>query len=110
MMEAIKNRQPEKALEIGKKLLETDPNSFETNFLFAKAYNEKSDFKNALTFIDKASKLSKENWQKSWILVEGIQTFFALGKIDEAKQNYQNAKTLRELKIRKMNSNIGEFF
>ena len=36
MMEAIKNRQPEKALEIGKKLLETDPNSFETNFLFAK--------------------------------------------------------------------------
>ena len=98
MMEAIKNRQPEKALEIGKKLLETDPNSFETNFLFAKAYNEKSDFKNALTFIDKASKLSKENWQKSWILVEGIQTFFALGKIDEAKQNYQNAKNIEGTK------------
>ena len=67
MMEAIKNRQPEKALEIGKKLLETDPNSFETNLLFAKANNEKGDFKNALNFIDKAGELTKENWQKSWI-------------------------------------------
>ena len=55
MMEAIKNRQPDKALEIGNKLLETDPNSFETNFLFAKAYNEKNDFNNALIFIDKAN-------------------------------------------------------
>ena len=98
MMEAIKNRQPDKALEIGNKLLETDPNSFETNFLFAKAYNEKNDFNNALIFIDKANKLTKENWQKSWILVEGIQTFFGLGKIDEAKHNYQNAKNIEGTK------------
>ena len=98
MMEAIKNNQPQKALEIGKKLVETEPNSFETNFLFAKAYNQKGNFNNALTFIEKANNFTEENWQKSWLLVESIQTFYGLGKIEEAKLNYNKAKKIKGTK------------
>ena len=98
MMEAIMKKQPDKAIEIGQKLLQTDPNSFETNFLFSKAYNEKYDFKNALTFIEKSQNLTKEDWQKSWILVESIQTYYGLGKITEAKSIYEKAKQIKGTK------------
>lgn len=98
MMEAILKKQPEKAIEIGQNFLQTDPNSFETNFLFSKAYNEKNDFKNALIFIEKSKNLAQEDWQNSWILVESIQTYYGLGKIMEAKLAYQKAKQTKGTK------------
>ena len=93
MMEALKLNQPDKAIKIGQDS-KNDSDSFETNFLFAKAYNQKKDFKNAELFIEKAKVLSNENWQKAWTLVESIQTYYGLGNISEAKNVYEKAKAI----------------
>lgn len=91
MMEALKLNQPDKAIEIGQKLKQITPDSFETNFLFAQAYNQKKDFENAELSIEKAKSLSKENWQKSWALTESIQTYYGLGRTAKAKAAYDKA-------------------
>lgn len=93
MMEALKLNQPDKAIKIGQDS-NNDSNSFEMHFLFAKAYNQKKDYKNAELFIEKAKVLSNENWQKAWISVESIQTYYGLGKISEAKNVYEKAKEI----------------
>ena len=93
MMEALKLNQPDIAIKIGQDS-KNNSDSFEINFLFAKAYNQKKDFKNAELFIEKAKVLSNENWQKAWTLVESIQTYYGLGKISEAKNAYEKAKTI----------------
>ena len=92
MIEALKNNEVEKAIEIGNRLLQEEPDSFETNFLFAKAYNAKFDFKNANYYITKADSLSIEDWQKSWVFVEAIQTYYGLGEIKKAQSLYHEAK------------------
>ena len=92
MAEALQANKPEKALDIGQKLLQTEPDSFETNFLFAKAFNDKLDFKSAKIYTDKAQGLAKEDWQKSWILVEALQTSYGLGNVAEAKATYEKAR------------------
>ncbi len=92
MAEALRKKQVNKALEIGQKLLQNDKDSFETNFLFAKAFNDQADFKNAAFYGEKAQSFAKEDWQKSWIFVEAMQISFGLGNVAEAKAHYDKAR------------------
>lgn len=81
----------DKTIELGKKTLETEPNDFETILFIARAENEKGNFKNAIPFLERAKNLMKEDWQKSWTLLETAKNNFGSGKIEEAKKNYSEA-------------------
>ncbi len=106
-----------KTIEIGKKILETEPNDFETILFIAKAENEQGNFKNAIPYLDNAKKLMKEDWQKSWTLLESVKNNFGSGKIEEAKKNYAEAikingtkNSMKELKKFGMLIGLDEYY
>lgn len=88
----INKGQYEKAIEIGKGLLISEPDSFNTYLSLLKAYNGYCDYENAQKYIDKSIKLSNVNWQKSWTFIEATYAFFGAGKVMEARKMYDNAK------------------
>ena len=98
MMQAIQQGQPEKAIALGQTLLTTEAEVYETNFIFANAYNALGDFEKALPYIEKAEKLAVQNWQKSWVFVESIQTYFGLGKLANAEQAFEKAQNSEKTK------------
>lgn len=107
----------DKTIEIGKKILETEPNDFETILFMAKAENEKGNFKNAIPYLESAKKLMKEDWQKSWTLLEAAKNSFGGGNIEDAKKMYNEAlkingtkNSVNELKKFGMVTGLDEFY
>jgi len=60
----------DKTIEIGKQILQSEPNDFETILLIARAEDEKGNFKNAIPYLESAKKMMSEDWQKSWAFIE----------------------------------------
>jgi len=81
----------DRTIAFANKILATEPNDFEAILFIARAENEKGNFKNAATYLEGAKKLIKEDWQKSWTLLEISKNSFALGNIEDAKKNYNEA-------------------
>lgn len=107
----------DKTIEIGKKILETEPNDFETILFIAKAENGKGNFKNAISYLENAKNLMKEDWQKSWTLLETAKNSFGDGNIEDAKKNYNEAlkisgtkNSVKELKKFGMLTGLDEFY
>lgn len=57
----------------------------------AKAYNVLNEFEIAISFLQKAEKQAKENWQFSAVYVELIESYFAIGNFEKAKEYYNKA-------------------
>jgi tetratricopeptide (TPR) repeat protein len=107
----------DKTIEIGNKILETEPKDFETILFIAKAENERGNFKNAIPYLESAKKLMKEDWQKSWTFLETAKNSFGVGNIEDAKKNYKEAlkisgtkNSVKELKKFGMLTGLDEFF
>lgn len=98
MAESFSQRHFDKTIEIGKEILKSEPNDFETLLMIARAEDEKGNFKNALPYIEKAKTLMKEDWQKSWALLETAKNNFGLGNIEIAKKNYDEAMKIEGTK------------
>lgn len=98
MVETFLKGNYNKTIELGQKIIETEPNDFETNLMILRAYNEKSDYTNAYAFVQKCKSLMKQDWEKSWTLTESTITNFGIGNIDEARKNFNEAKQIRGTK------------
>jgi len=94
MVEAFLKGNYNITIELGQKIIETEPNDFETNLMILRAYNEKSDYTNAYVYVQKSKSLMKKNWEKSWTLTESTITNFGIGNIDEARKNFNEAKQI----------------
>ena len=86
------------AIEIGKQILEKEPNDFETILFLARAEDEKGNFKNAIPYLESAKNLITEDWQKSWTFLELAKNCFGAGKIEEAKLFYNEALKIKGTK------------
>lgn len=91
MAESFSKHDFDKTIEIGKQILKSEPDDFETILMVARAEDEKGNFENALPYLEKAKTLMKEDWQKSWAFLESSKNNFGLGNINTAKQNYNDA-------------------
>lgn len=107
----------DKTIEIGKTILETEPNDFETILFLARAEDEKGNFKNAIPYLENAKKLMKDDWQKSWTFIEIAKNSYGLGKFNDAKLIYKEALKIKgtknsekELKKFGMLSGLDEFY
>ena len=117
MSEYFKNGNLDKAIELGKLVLENEPNDFETILLMARAENEKGEFQKATPYLKMANELMNENWQKSWTLIEMSKNYFGLGKTKEASIYFKKASriegtksSMKELKKFGMVSGLDEYY
>ena len=92
MSEAFLKGDYDKTIRLGKKIIEAEPNDFETNLMVVKAYNQKADFGNAVIYLQKSQALTKQDWEKSWVLIESTITNFGLGNFDAARKDFIEAK------------------
>ena len=88
----------DKTIEIGKQVLQSEPNDFETILLIARAEDEKGNFKNAIPYLESAKKMMSEDWQKSWAFIELAKNSFGTGKLDDAKLFYNEALKVKGTK------------
>jgi len=98
LAEAFKNGDFHKVIELSNNEILRNPDDFETHLIIAKSYNEVADFKQAAIFLKQCERLMKLDWEKSWTLVESIKTNFGIGNIEEAKQNFVDAKKVKGTK------------
>jgi len=117
MAENFRNGDYDKTIEIGKKILEAEPDDFETILFIAKAQNEKGNFADAAPYLASAKKLAKEGWQKSWMLLETARNSFGTGNIQETRMHYKEAlavsgtkNSAKELKSFGMLSGLDDFY
>lgn len=93
--EAFKNGDFRKVIALSNNEVLRNPHDFETHLIIAKSYNEIADFKQAGFFLKQCERLIKLDWEKSWTLIESIKTNFGIGNIDDAKQNFLDAKKVK---------------
>ena len=98
LAEAFKQGDFSKVIALSNNEILKNPDDFETLLIVAKSYNELADFKQAAIFLKQCNRLMKFDWQKSWMLVESIKANFGTGNIDEAKQNFIDAKKVKGTK------------
>jgi tetratricopeptide (TPR) repeat protein len=117
MAENFRKGNLDKTIEIGNEILKTEPNDFEAILFIAKAENGKGNFKKAIPYLESAKSLMKEDWQKSWTLLEIAKNSFGIGNIEDAKKNYKEALTisgtknsLKELKNFGMLAGLDDFY
>lgn len=117
MAENFWNGNYDKTIDIGKQILETEPNDFETILFIARAEDEKGNFENAIPYLDNAKKLMSEDWQKSRVFLELAKNCFGIGKIEDAKLFYNEAlktkgtkNSEKELKKFGMLTGLDEFY
>jgi len=117
MAENFSKHNFDKTIEIAKEILKSEPDDLETILMVARAENEKGNFQNAIPFLEKAKALMKEDWQKSWTLLETSKNNFGLGNIEIAKQNYNEAlkingtkNSMKNLKNFGMITGLDEFY
>lgn len=81
----------EKAIEIGKAILKTTPDDMDAILIIARSENEKNNFESALPYLDKAKSLMKEDYQKSWTLLESAKSNFGSGNLINSNVDYKEA-------------------
>jgi len=91
MSNAFKNKEFEKVIELGKQLIESEPNDFDGLLGIGKAYNILNEFNNAIPYLEKARDCSKKDWQFSWSNIELMESNFAIGKIEKANEYYKES-------------------
>ncbi|GGH48209.1 hypothetical protein IA57_04330 [Mangrovimonas yunxiaonensis] len=91
MSNAFKNKEFEKVIELGKQVLESEPNDFDGLLGIGKAYNFLNKFENANTYLEKAINCAKQDWQFAWANIELMESNFAIGKIEQAKKYYKKS-------------------
>ncbi len=95
MVEAFRNGDLKKAIALAAKTISIDSTDIDANLMLLKAYNEKGDFPNALSFLKQCERLADKDWVKSWVAIESIKTYFGLGNIDEAKKAFFEANEIK---------------
>lgn len=107
----------DKTIEIAKEILKSEPDDFETILMVVRAENEKGNFKNAVPYLEKAKTLMKEDWQKSWTIIETAKNNFGVGNLEMAKQNYNEAlkingtkNSMKNMKYFGMLTGLDEFY
>jgi tetratricopeptide (TPR) repeat protein len=91
MSNAFKNKEYEKVIELGKQLIESEPNDFDGLLEIGKAYNFLNEFKKAIPFLEKARDCSKKDWQFAWSNIELMESNFAIGNIEKANEYYKKS-------------------
>lgn len=91
MSKAFKNKEFKKVIELGNKLLESEPNDFDGFLGIGKAYNILNEFDNAIPYLEKAQNYSEKDWQYAWANIELMESYFAIGNIKKAQEYYENS-------------------
>ena len=98
LAEAFKNGEFQKVIELSNNKILRNPDDFETHLIIAKSYNEVGEFKQAGEVLKQCERLMKLDWEKSWTLIESIKTNYGIGNVDNAKQNFLDAKKVKGTK------------
>ncbi|WP_136465106.1 tetratricopeptide repeat protein [Flagellimonas onchidii] len=88
---AFKNREYEKAIELGKQLVELHPNDYDGLLVIGKSYNLSNNFKNAIPYLHKAIDNCEKGWQFAWANIELMESHFALGNKNEAYKHFKES-------------------
>ncbi|WP_418602140.1 tetratricopeptide repeat protein [Hwangdonia sp.] len=88
---AFKNKEFEKVIKLGKQLIESEPNDFDGLLGIGKAYNILNEFNNAIPYLEKAINCSEKDWQFAWSNIELMESNFAIGNLDKAKEYYNKS-------------------
>lgn len=91
MSDAFKNKEFEKVIELGKQVIESEPNNFDGLLGIGKAYNILNEFENAIAYLEKAMNCSEQDWQFAWSNIELMESNFAIGNIEQAKKYYKKS-------------------
>ncbi len=91
MSNAFKNKEFEKVIELGKQLIESEPNDLDGLLGIGKAYNILNEFKKAIPFLDKARDCSEKDWQFAWSYIELMESNFAIGNKEKANEYYKKS-------------------
>ena len=91
MNNAFNNKEFDKAIELGKKILESEPNDFNILLGIGKAFNITNNFNKAISYLEKAQDYSKKDWQYAWSNIELMESYFAIGNIKKAQEHYKNS-------------------
>lgn len=91
MSNAFKNKEFEKVIELGKQVIESEPNDFDGLLGIGKAYNILNEFENAIPYLEKAMNCSEQDWQFAWSNIELMESNFAIGNIEKAKEYYKKS-------------------
>lgn len=91
MSNAFKNKEFEKVIELGKQLIESEPNDFDGLLGIGKAYNILNEFNSAIQYLEKARDCSKKDWQIAWSNIELMESNFAIGNIRRANEYYKES-------------------
>ena len=91
MSSAFKNKEFEKVIELGKQIIESDPNDFDGLLGIGKSYNILNEFNSAIPYLEKAKVYAEKNWQLSWSNIELMESYFAIGNIERSKEYYERA-------------------
>lgn len=91
MSNAFKNKEFEKVIKLGKQVLEFEPNDFDGLLGIGKAYNILNEFENANTYLERAIHCAEQDWQFAWSNIELMESNFAIGNIEQAKEHYKKS-------------------
>tara|TARA_R110001583_G_C5565427_1_gene401565 strand:+ start:52 stop:1125 length:1074 start_codon:yes stop_codon:yes gene_type:complete len=91
MSNAFKNKEFEKVIKLGKELVESEPKDFDGLLGIGKAYNILNEFNNAIPYLEKAINYSEKDWQFAWSNIELMESNFAIGNIEKAKEFYKKS-------------------
>lgn len=91
MSNAFKNKEFEKVIELGKQVIESEPNDFDGLLGIGKAYNILNEFNNAIAYLEKARDCSEKDWQFAWSNIELMESYFAIGNKEKAKVYYKKS-------------------
>jgi len=91
MSNAFKNKEFEKVIELGKKIVESEPNDFDGLLGIGKAYNILNEFNNAISFLERAQECAEKDWQYAWANIELTESYFAIGNIKKSQEFYNKS-------------------
>lgn len=91
MSNAFKSKEFKKVIELGKQVIESEPNDFDGLLGVGKAYNILNEFNNAIPYLEKARNCSEKDWQYAWANIELMESYYAIGNIKKAQEFYENS-------------------
>lgn len=92
MAEAMKNKNYQKVISLGNKLLSENPDDFEINLGMSMVYNGYSDHKNALFYSEKLEKLAQQDWEYCWAFIQLMRAHYEVGNNIVSRGYYDKAK------------------
>ncbi|WP_298239495.1 hypothetical protein [uncultured Algibacter sp.] len=91
MSNAFKNKEFEKVIELGKQVIQSEPNDFDGLLGIGKAYNILNEFNDAIPYLEKAKNCSDKDWQYAWANIELMESYYTIGNIKKAQEFYENS-------------------